>query len=403
MKRQQTISLLLLLLMITPCLKAQKKELSQARSYIKSGKDYDKAETLMTDLLETDSTNRTNEKIYLTWFQIVTKQYEMANEKLYLKQQYDTAAFFNLTRRLYSIAETLDTLDAMPDEKGRVRLDYRKSHAAQLNQLRPNLYSGGVYYLRKDDNLMAYDFFKTYIDAAEKPLFTGYDYANTDEERMAESAYWAEYAGYKMQDAERTLCYFDLAVTDTARAKFAIQYASEAYRWQQNIPAYVETLKRGFESYPDYAYFFPRLIDYYNEQERPDSALYYANKALEKVPDMELFLLAKSLALLNLERYDECIEVSERLIARNDSLAEPYFNIATAKLNQVLALEKNDQARANRQKIQRLYMEARPYMEAYRNLAPDEKNKWAPALYRIYFNLNMGRQFEEIDKVMRAL
>ena len=91
---------------------AQRKELSQARTYIKSGKDFDKAEKLMTDLLEKDEENKTNEKIYLTWFQAVTKQYEAANEKLYLKQKYDTAAFFNLTRRLYAIAETLDTLDA---------------------------------------------------------------------------------------------------------------------------------------------------------------------------------------------------------------------------------------------------------------------------------------------------
>lgn len=118
MKKQKTMVLLLLLLMITPCLRAQKKELSQARSYIKSGKDFDKAEKLMTDLLKKDSANRTNEKIYLTWFQAVTEQYKAANEKLYLKQKYDTAAFFNLTRRLYSIAETLDTLDARPDEKG---------------------------------------------------------------------------------------------------------------------------------------------------------------------------------------------------------------------------------------------------------------------------------------------
>ena len=123
---------------------AQRKELSQARTYIKSGKDFDKAEKLMTDLLEKDEENRTNEKIYLTWFQAVTKQYEAANEKLYLKQKYDTAAFFNLTRRLYTIAETLDTLDAMPDGKGRVKLRYREDHAELLDQLRPNLYFGGT-------------------------------------------------------------------------------------------------------------------------------------------------------------------------------------------------------------------------------------------------------------------
>lgn len=381
---------------------AQKKELSQARSYIKSGKDFDKAERLMTDLLKNDAANRTNEKIYLTWFQAVTKQYEAANEKLYLRQKYDTAAFFNLTRRLYSIAESLDSLDAKPDEKGKVKLHYRKDHAELLNQLRPNLYFGGTYYIRKDNFPMAYDFFETYLNADSKPLFTGYDYHKTDQ-RMKEAAYWAEYAGYKMQDATRTLRYFDEAVTDTAKARFAMQYACEAYRWQQDDGAYLMMLKRGFEAYPAFTYFFPRLIDYYQAKEQPDSALYYADIALKSNPKSELFLLAKSVALLNLERYDECIKVSEQLIASNDTLAEPYFNIATAKLNQVLAIDRLNQPRVHRQKMQKLYMEARPYMETYRKLAPGEKRKWAPALYRIYLNLNMGKQFEEIDKVMRKL
>ena len=402
MKRQKTIALLLLLLMITPCLRAQKKELSQARSYIKSGKDFDKAEKLMTDLLEKDSANRTNEKVYLTWFQAVTKQYEAANEKLYLKQQYDTAAFFHLTRRLYRIAETLDTLDAIPDEKGRVKIRYIKDHAELLNQLRPNLYFGGTYFLRKEDYQTAYDMMATYLDADGKPLFTGYDYHQTDN-RMTDAAYWAVYAGYKMQDTERTLRYFDLAVRDTSKASYVLLYACEAYRWQQDEGHYLAMLKRGFEAYPDSPYFFPRLVDYYNAREHPDSALYYAEQALRSNPDEQLFLLAKSVALLNLERYDECIQVSERLIANNDSLAEPYFTIATAKLNQVLELDRRNQPRVYRQQIRKLYMEARPYMEAYRKLAPDEKRKWAPALYRIYLNLNMGKQFEEIDKVMRKL
>ncbi len=402
MKRQRITTLLLLLLMITPCLRAQRKELSQARSYIKSGKDFDKAEKLMTDLLKKDSANRTNEKIYQTWFQAVTKQYEAANEKLYLKQKYDTAAFFNLTRRLYLIAETLDTLDAQPDEKGRVKLRYREDHAEQLDLLRPNLYFGGTYFLRRDDYQKAFDFFETYLESANHPLFTGYNYSSKDT-RIPEAAYWASYAGYRMQNAPLTLRYFDEAVRDTAKAKYVIQYACEAYRWQQNTSAYLEMLKRGFENSPEFDYFFPRLIDYYNAQARPDSALYYADRALKVNPDHQLFLLAKSVALLNLERYDECIQVSEQLIAKNDSLAEPYFNVATAKLNQILNLDRNDRTRQHRREIQQLYMEARPYMEAYRKLAPTEKRKWAPALYRIYLHLNMGKQFEEIDKVMRKL
>ena len=55
----------------------QKKEISQAKSYIKSGSDLDKAESLMTGLLK-DSANRSNIKIYALWYEAVKGQYEAA-------------------------------------------------------------------------------------------------------------------------------------------------------------------------------------------------------------------------------------------------------------------------------------------------------------------------------------
>lgn len=131
----------LLLLLITPCLRAQRKEMSQARSYIKSGKELEKAEKMMTELLAKDSVCRTNPKIYLLLYQALQKQYEVGNEKLYLKQKYDTAAIFNLTKRMFTVLETLDSVDAIPDKKGRVVLEYRRKHASELNTLRPNLFT----------------------------------------------------------------------------------------------------------------------------------------------------------------------------------------------------------------------------------------------------------------------
>ena len=34
-------------------------------------------------------------------------------------------------------------------------------------------------------------------------------------------------------------------------------------------------------------------------------------------------------------------------------------------------------------------------------MRPDDKDRWAAALYNIYLNLNMGKEFEEIDKMLR--
>ena len=385
---------------VVPCLAfAQKKEIGQAKAYIKSGSNYDTAEKLMTDLLEVPD-NRTNEKIYLVWYQSVQKQYEAANEQLYLKQKYDTAAFFNLTRRMYTITETLDSLDAQPDEKGRIKLSYRKVHAEEMNRLRPNLYYGGTYNLRKDNYAAAFDFFDTYLTAGDQPLFTGYDYLKTDS-LMPQAAYWATFSGYKLQDAEKTLRFSQLALRDASKAQYVRQYVCEAYLLLHNDSAYVADLREGFRDFPEYPYFFPRLIDHYNDLARFDVSLELADQALQSNPTKPLFLLAKSLALLNLERYDDCVTVSEQLIEQDETLPEPYYNIATTYLNQALALEKLNEPRKYHAQITELYGKARPYMEKYRELAPDDDQRWAPALYRVYLNLNMGKQFEEIDRLMK--
>lgn len=374
-------------------------DIDKAKTYIKSGKDFDKAEKLMTELLK-DSANHDNIKIYTTWYESVLGQYNAANEKLYLKQKYDTAAFYNLTRHLQEVAVELDALDVRPDKKGRVRPSHRAENAAQLNPLRINIYYGGTWSVRKGDYQKGYTYFSDYLEAANLPLFEAYHYQQKDS-LLPTAAYWATLCGFRMQDAERTLKYSRLALKDSAKATFTLQYMCEAYQWQKNDSAYFRTLSEGYERFPEYPYFFPRLADHYAAQGQYGKVLSLADRGLDISPSNTLFLLAKSVALLNLDQYDECIETSRNLMELNDSLPEPYFNIATSYLNQALAIEQEHEPRKNRLRLQKLYREARPFMEDYRRMAPDDKKRWAPALYRIYLNLNLGKQFEEIDRLMR--
>ena len=401
MKRIMTITCFLLMVLAVG---AQKKEISQARTYIKSGKDKDlvSAEKLMTDLLEKDSANRQNPKIYDTWYDAVMMQYEAANEKLYLKQKYDTVQFFGLIRKLYQIAETLDSLDARPDKKGRIRPEYRSDHARQLDLLRRNLYYGGTFQVRKTQYDDAFSFFSTYLDADNQPLFHGYDYLKNDT-LMAQVAYWATFCGYKLRQPDETLRYHALALRDTAKREFTLQYVCEAYIQQANDSALVATLTQGYDEYPEHPYFFPRLADYYTAKGQYDDVLKLTEQGLKTNADNQLFLLAKSVAQLNAGYYDDCLETSERLIALNDTMPEAYFNIATVHLNRPWELEQENEPRKNHAKLIKLYQDARPYMEAYRKLAPDDKKRWAPALYRIYLNLNMGKRFDEIDRVLKTL
>ncbi len=395
MTKQLTTALLLILL-ITPCLThAQKKELSQARSIIKSGNDYGRAEELMKGLLK-DSTNKDNEKIYLLWFEAVRGQYNQANERLYLKQNQDTAAFFNLNRRMFTILETLDSIDMRPDKKGRVDIEYRQKHAEILNVYRPNLFNAGTFHLRKGEYQTAYEYFEQYIDCDNQPLFTGRDYLHKDN-KMKEAAYWATYAAYKMNDAVLTLRHRHMALNDSAKANFTLQYIAEARRWLNDKELYVKSLEEGFNRYPTFSYFFPRLIDAYSQEGELEKALQVTDKAIEACDTCSLYYFAKSTILLRLGRYQDCIDVCKRLLSFCPELAEVYFNAGTSYIN--LALELDE--RKDKKKIRQLYQEALPYMEQYRRLAPKELEKWGSPLYRIYFNLNMGKQFDEIDRLLK--
>jgi hypothetical protein len=374
---------------------AQRRQIGDARTILKSGKNLDKAEKLMTDLLK-DSANLENPRIYDVWLEAVEKQYGQLNEQMYKKEEVDTAKLFNLTKRMFTIAERLDSLDMLPDKKGKVNLQYRKANSEKLMTYRPNLFFGGAYYVRKSDFDKAFDLFETYIDCSQQPLFEAQDLMNTDA-RMGEAAYWASYSGYRMNDPVKTLRYLELARRDTAKLESTLLYAAEAWRMLKDETQYQTMLWEGFRLNPHSSYFFPRLIDSYTARGNYEQGLAVANEALKSDSLNQLFLFAKSTMQLNLGQYAECLKTSEQLINMNCEMADAYYNAGTACLNIVLKMD----SRMHKKQIKRMYQRALPYMEAYRRLAPQEKDRWAPALYRIYFNLNMGKQFDEIDKLLQ--
>ena len=377
----------------------QKKTMTQVKDYIKSGKNLDKAEKLMTDLLN-DSSSRGNEKVWLLLFESQRKQYDQGNEKLYLKEKYDTTALFLVGKRMFDTLEGLDSLDRIPDARGKVKLKYRDRSAELLNIYRPNLFNGGVFFMKKHDFSRAYDFFDTYINSAVKPMFARYQYAERDK-RLPEAAYWASYCGYKLEKPQLTLRHTYQALKDSVHLPYMLQYLSETYKLEKDTARYVQTLKDGFSKYPKFPFFFPRLIDYYSHIGAYDEAMKSCDEALQTDSVNTLFRYAKSSLLLTMGRYKQSFAISKALIAENDTLADAYLNAGLALFDQAVELDKKTQSGSKKyNQILELYRKAMPYLEKYRAMAPDQKDKWALPLYTIYLNLNMGKQFDEIDKLI---
>lgn len=383
---------------LSVCVEAQKKEIQQAQSYIKSGKNLDKAEADMRKLLN-DSSNIGNLKIWHTLTEAIRMQYEQSNEQLYLKQKSDTASLFKTVRRLFIACQAMDSIDCKPNKKGKVDLKYRKRHAEYLNGYRKNLYNGGVYFIGKQKFLDAFSMFDSYLDCCRQPLFSDYKY--DENSRMSLSAaYLATTCGVKAGNDSLALKYSQKALLyDEGREK-TLQYLVNIYAAKNDKESYLKYLRIGLDDYPKSEYFFTRIVDFYNNNNQSDSALNVVDKAIAMDSVNTLYLYAKSNIMLNIGKYKDCILLCDKLLAINDSVADAYYNAGVAYLNLAFETEKKSENK-NKALVKKYYKCALPYMEKYRSLAPNQKDRWATALYNIYLNLNMGKKFEEITNLLQ--
>lgn len=389
-----------LMLMSPVAASAQKKEIQTAKDQVKAGKNLDQAAASMKKLLA-DSANRTNRKIWTIYFDAVRKQYEQGNEKLYLKQKYDTAQLFNYTRQLFEVAFQYDSVETAPDRKGRRDFEFRKGHSEYLAHIRSNLYNGGIWFLNKKKYPDAYKFFDCYIECASQPMFKQRNYGEKDK-HLPTAAYYAVYSGYKMKDPKATLHHSYEALKDTVHYNYMLQYLAETYMLEKDTVRYVASLKEGFKRVPTFPYFFPRLVEYYVVRNQLDSAMTVVNEALTVVPDSDVYLAAKSNLLLEQGKLQECIEVSKKVIEVNQKLGDPYYNAGICYFNLAVEQDKNSHnSRKVKEQVEENYKKALPYLVKYREMEPKEQGKWAFPLYTIYLNLNMGKEFDEIDKVMK--
>ena len=218
------------------------------------------------------------------------------------------------------------------------------------------------------------------------------------------AAYWALYSAYRIDDVGKALKYQELALRDSAKLSQTTQYLAELYRMKGDTAEYIHQLNLGFARDPGYPFFFPRLMDYYNSREQNDSMMMIVEQALQRDSVNLIYRFAKSTVYLNTGRYAECIDLCSQLIADDESFGDAYYNIGLAYFNQAIELDKVAQrSRQKRKTIRELYQKSLPYMEKYRLLEPQQQERWLPVLYILYLNLNMGEQFDEIERMRNGM
>lgn len=380
-----------------------------ARESIKKNANLGATEkTLLAEAVKPTTTHADRAECYRLAAECNRKMHDQQNVKLYLKQKYDTAVFFSTLLKVFEQLELCDSVERQPDEKGRVRLSNRKRSRDVLLSYRKNLYNGGLFQFRKKAYAAAYPYFDTYVACAARPMFEADSLLHKDT-LLAQASYLAALSAYQSKQPQGVVRHAALACKAGQQSYLIQEYLCRSYETLADTVQRIDALWTGLRDYGSHPYFFSNLQDHLVETGQLERALALADSMTQVDNRNPLYWYARSLVLLKMERDREAIDACDSCIACDSNYVDAYYNKGIASLN--LAVIYTEEACSDpadpkcirdQQIIRSLYNLAKLPMEKVRELQPDNVRRWADPLYRIYLHLNMGREFDEMDRLLQS-
>ena len=396
----------MVLLMAVSFAFAQEKNVKEAKSIAGEVKpDFAKAEQLINEAL-TNPETKDNAATWDVAGYIQKRINEKEMENAYLRKPYDTLKVYNSVLNMYNYYVKCDELAQIPNEKGKIKNKYRSANSKTILAERPNLINGGIQYFNLNKNEDALKYFAAYVDAATLSMMEKENLLEKDT-ILPQVAYYATLAADRVGDKDAVMKYAQYALKDKENGQFAMQLLTDAYKAKGDTAKWVEKLQEGIVKFPENQYFFANLVDYYSSSNQNDKAMQFADDMLAKDPNNKLYLYVKAYLYHNMKDYEKAIEFYKKTLDIDPAYAEACSNLGLVYLLQ--AQEYADKAPADindpnyataQAEIKKFYEAAKPYYEKARELKPDQKDLWLQGLYRVYYNLNMGPEFEEIEKMM---
>lgn len=367
----------------------------------KSGQDAAK-NSLLQQLPREDLKEKDKAKIYYVAALLDESNNSLQNKKAFLKKMVaaDSVALFSTILTLYQDALLCDSIDAIPNSRGRVVLKFGNKTENLMKRYRSNLLTGGKYYLKKNDYANAFPYLDVYLRTAKDTLDVDYNMVS----------YWATICAYNLKNPLNTLKYsvhaFNYA--DDANKPILQEYRVISYQMLESNQAFERELRVGVRDYPSHDFFFVNLNDLIYSQRRYDEGISLADSMLALDSNKSIYWYGKSIMNLGKQDFGKCIEFSDSCLSKDPNYVDAYFNKGISYCNLALIAQENANKDKNGavsledyKKIQDFYSKAKPCMEMVRKLQPENKERWAHALYRIYLYLNMGKEFDEIDKLLK--
>lgn len=374
--------------------------------YLLKEKKYSNANDEITKATKSHEEARQSAYLYNLQSQALYNLVLDENKKMYLKQKPDTTKYFSFIKALYEAASKCDSLDVLPNEKGKITIKYRTANQQHLMQFRKNLSTADRYFYHKKDYKNAYEYADLYLSSKHLPIFTNRD-ANViaGENDSLEHASLAVFLAYAYNNYKGVAKYLPVALADTSRLAQLYEVGTKSYYALGDTLSALELLHKGMDEFPANEYFYMSLIKYHNDRQEYDKGVVILESMVQKLVDSRNchFLLAKEYEYVG--ELEKANEVLKTVIKLNAEDVEAYASMGSINLQLAhkaydeFNLKVTDSGYAKgRERIKKYYSHARNAYEECRKI--DEKNTalWLSGLRECYYKLNLGKELKNLEK-----
>ncbi len=365
---------------------------------------YAKAENSFLTALRNHKDAYSDHKLYNSAVEIERQLALEQNKNMYLENnKADTAKFFRHIYNVYDYAIYLDSMESVPDEKGKVKYKYRSSNARKMLFFRNNLRSAGKFFYQKRLYPEAFKHIDMFIRSHDVAIITAAADTAVEREDLVQVATLAVLSAYAAGQYQDAVKYIDTALNDTVTNKYLLEVGAKSYAQLGDTINGLKLLYSGVRNHPDYDYFFLTLVKYHNEHNKYQQSLKLATHMTRQFPKSRDYWYIKGKEELFLNLNDSALASFSQAVVLKADDAESYSEMGKICLRWAQEYYRSLSAAqfnaASRKKLKAYYADACKYFEAVRKYNEADRSLWLTGLRECYFNLNRGKELRALERL----
>ncbi|MBT3382727.1 MAG: tetratricopeptide repeat protein [Prolixibacteraceae bacterium] len=244
--------------------------------------------------------------------------------------------------------------------------------------------------------------FEQILEINNLPLF------KTDNLMSIDTAiiYNAGMMALKTDDSDKAVRYFREAARHGYNGATTYLWLSRAYEQKKDTINASESLKQGFEKYPENNELLSNMIQLYLNMDRKEEAMHFLELAISREPDKAVYYLAMGNLLDKNHDNENAIISYEKAIELDTDLFMGYFNLGVIYYNEGVQLfesakniPSDDSASYEKviKEVDKYWEKSLPFMEKCYELNPEDAAT-VESIKSLYYRLNQMDKYNAIQK-----